>query len=229
MKRFFIYAVCTGLIFSGCTVGPNYTKPDAPMPAEYKSYKAVQPAKSGGQSGGQTSSAKEDKNWKIATPRDHVPKGEWWKIFNDPVLNTLEEDAGNANQNLKAAVARVMQARSAAGISRSEYFPSVSTNPSARRSYSSSGDGKGTTANLFSLPFDLSYELDLWGRIRRSNEAAKAEVNASVSDYENVLLTLRADVARIYFQLRALDKEIDIVDRNLKLREESLRLDRQPV
>jgi len=225
MKRFFIYTLCTGLIFSGCTVGPNYTKPDAPVPAEYKSYKPVQPAiKSGGQSGGQAASSKEDKNWKIATPRDHVPKGEWWKIFNDPVLNSLEEDAGNANQNLKAAVARVMQARSAAGLSRSESFPSVDMNPSARRSYSSSGDGKGVTANLFSLPFDLSYELDLWGRVRRLNEAAKAEVNASMSDYENVLLTLRADVARNYFQIRALDKEIDIVDKTLKLREESLRL-----
>ncbi len=151
MKKICIYMFCLGLMLTGCAAGPNYTKPDAPIPAEFKG----------------------NKDWKIAEPKDHLPKGSWWKIFDDDVLNALEKQAGEANHDLKAAMARVMQARSAAGIAWSEFFPSLDMNPSALRSRTSAGHGTGVTANIFSLPFDLSYELDIWGRVRRSNEARR--------------------------------------------------------
>ncbi|QTA85572.1 efflux transporter outer membrane subunit [Desulfonema magnum] len=202
MKKICIYMFCLGLMLTGCAVGPNYTKPDAPIPLEFKG----------------------NKNWKIAEPKDHLPKGSWWEIFEDDVLNKLEKQAGEANQDLKAAMARVMQARSVAEIAESEFFPSLDMNPSARRSRTSAGHGTTVTENLFSLPFDLSYELDIWGRVRRSNEAAEAELSASAADYATVLLMLQADVARNYFQLRALDREIDIVKQTAGLREESLKL-----
>jgi len=203
MTRFCINLICIGVtILSGCTLGPNYSKPAAPVPVEFKG----------------------NKDWKIAEPKDHLPKGKWWTTFGDDVLNTLEEQAGDANQSLKAAMSRVMQARAAAGIAGSELFPTVEMNPSARRFRTDTGGGNMVTANLFSLPFDLSYEIDIWGRVRRSNQAAEAELTATAADYTTVLLTLQADLARNYFQIRALDKEIDIVDRTVSLREESLRM-----
>ncbi|MDM8535579.1 efflux transporter outer membrane subunit [Desulfobacterales bacterium HSG17] len=194
---FFIY-----LFLAGCTVGPDYKKPEIPLPSEFKG----------------------NKDWKIAEPGDHLPKGQWWTIFNDPVLNDLENQAGEANQNLQAAAARVIQARAVAGISESDKYPDINANPSARRARTNLGEGMSNTSNTFSLPFDLSYELDLWGRVRRSNQASQADATASQSDYENVRLSLQADVARNYFQLRALDKEINIVERTTELRKESLRL-----
>ncbi len=202
MTRFCINLICIGMILSGCTVGPNYSKPDAPIPLEFKG----------------------NKNWKIAEPKDHLPKDRWWAIFGDEILNSLEVQAGEANQSLKAAMSRVMQARAAAGIAGSELFPTLDMNPSARRFRTDTGGGNMATANLFSLPFDLSYEIDIWGRVRRSNEAADAKLTATAADYAAVLLTLQADLARNYFQIRALDKEIDIVDRTAGLREESLRM-----
>jgi multidrug efflux system outer membrane protein len=203
MTRFCINLICIGLIIlSGCTLGPNYRKPDAPLPLEFKS----------------------NKDWKIAEPKDHLPKGRWWAVFGDEALNDLEAQAQEANQSLKAAMSRVMQARAAAGIAGSELFPTVDMKPSVQRFRTDTGGGNMTTANLFSLPFDLSYEIDIWGRVRRSNEAAEAELTATAADYAAVLLTLQADLARNYFQIRALDKDIDIVDRTVRLREESLRM-----
>ena len=202
MKKITIKFLCICIFLAGCTVGPDYKKPEILLPSEFKG----------------------NKDWKIAEPRDHLPKGQWWTIFNDPVLNDLEKQAGKANQNLQAAAARVMQARAVAGISQSSKYPNINMNSSARRSHSNLGEGMSSTSNLFSLPFDLSYELDLWGRVRRSNEASQADATASQSDYENVRLSLQADLARNYFQLRALDKEINIVEQTTELRKKSLRL-----
>ncbi|WP_207687140.1 efflux transporter outer membrane subunit [Desulfonema limicola] len=199
MKKIILF-LC--FFLAGCTLGPDYKKPEMQIPSEFKG----------------------NKNWKIAEPRDHLPKGSWWQIFNDPVLNQLEEEAGQANQNLQAAAARVMQARAAAGISESDKYPDINMNPSAVRSRSYVGEGMSNTGNMFTLPFDLSYEIDLWGRVRRSTEASDASAAASQSDFENVRLSLQAEVARNYFQLRALDKEISLVERTTELRTQSLKL-----
>ncbi|MHC1730071.1 MAG: efflux transporter outer membrane subunit [Syntrophobacteraceae bacterium] len=195
------------LLLSACAVGPDYRRPDV---AE------ITPS---------------DWRWKIAEPKDDAPKGDWWRVFNDPVLDGLENVAVAGNQDLQAAVARVDAARSSARISRSDFFPVLSLDPSVKRERTSGNlptpipfDIPSAQVNTFSVPFDLSYEVDLWGRVRRSFEAARAQAQASAADYSNVLLTLTADVAANYFLLRSLDSEIAVLQRTVGLRSETVRI-----
>ncbi len=193
--------------FCSCAAGPDYRRPDVAdiTPADWR--------------------------WKIAEPRDTVPKGQWWKVFGDPLLNELEADAVARNQDLRAAVARVDEARSAARVSRSRFFPELSLDPLVKRERTSGNlptpipvDIPVAHVSTFSFPLDLSYEVDLWGRVRRSFEAAQAEAEASVSDYQHVLLTLTADLAVNYFLVRALDAEISALARTIDSREETHRI-----
>ena len=189
------------------TVGPDYQAPTNALPAQYK--------------------AVELGHWKEGRPLDQVPKGDWWTVFGDPALDTLETQAIQANQNLKAAVARVEEARSTARVSRSSLLPNVSLDPSYNRQrYSPNADPSfgNITANTFSTPLDLSYEVDLWGRVRRGFESARADAQASLATYYNVLLTLQSDVAQNYFSLRSLDAEIATVRDTLDLRHEQVNL-----
>jgi multidrug efflux system outer membrane protein len=192
---------------AGCAVGPNYQRPTTETPVTYK-------AASLG-------------SWKEGQPLDHVPKGAWWEIFGDETLNDLEHRAIDANQELKAAVARVEQARATARVARSELMPTVSADPSwTRQRYSPNQNPSfgNITASTFSAPLDLSYEIDLWGRVRRGFESARADAQASLASFQNVLLTLHADVAQNYFGIRALDAEIATVDSTVELRHEQVRL-----
>jgi multidrug efflux system outer membrane protein len=198
-----------GLSFylAGCAVGPNYQRPDTTAPAHYK--------------------AEELGSWKEGQPLDHVPKGEWWEVFGDETLNDLQRRAGEANQELKAAVARVEQARATARVARSELMPTLNADPSWQRlrfSPNQLPSFGGVTANRFSAPLDLSYEIDLWGRVRRGFEGARADAQASLAAFYNVLLTLHADVAQNYFALRALDAEIATVTGTVALRQEQVQL-----
>ena len=156
-----------------------------------------------------------------------MPKGNWWEIFGDAGLNEQEAQAVRANQELKAAVARVDQARATARVARSELLPSLNLDPGFNRQrYSPNqvpGFG-GLTADTFRAPLDLSYEVDLWGRVRRSFQSARADAQASLAAFYNVLLTLQADVAQNYFALRALDAEIATVTGTVDLRKEQVRL-----
>jgi multidrug efflux pump len=189
------------------TVGPDYKMPTNSVPENYK--------------------AVDFGNWKTGRPLDHVPKGNWWEIFSDPDLNGLEARAVSANQQLKAAVARVDQARDTARIARSQLMPSLSLDPSfAREGYSPNANPSfgNITANTFSTPLDLSYEVDLWGRVRRLFQGAHADAQASLADFYNVLLTLQSDVAQNYFALRSLDAEIATVNGTIALRHEQVRL-----
>jgi hydrophobe/amphiphile efflux-1 (HAE1) family protein/NodT family efflux transporter outer membrane factor (OMF) lipoprotein len=189
------------------TVGPDFKQPTNAIPTEYK----------GAELG----------SWKTGQPLDNVPKGNWWTIFGDTNLNALETQALQANQQLKAAVARVDQARATARVARSELLPSLNFNPSfARERYSPNENPSfgNVTANTFSTPLDLSYEIDLWGRVRRGFESARADAQASLASYYNVLLTLQSDVAQNYFALRSLDAEIATVNGTVDLRNEQVRL-----
>ncbi|MGO8765296.1 MAG: efflux transporter outer membrane subunit [Limisphaerales bacterium] len=192
---------------SWLTVGPDYHPPTNAIPANYKSA--------------------ENGAWEQGQLLDNVPKGAWWKIFGDTNLDALESQAMEANQELKAAVARVDEARDTARVARGELLPSVNFDPNYERQryspneYPSFGN---LTANTFSTPLDLSYEVDLWGRVRRSFESARAEAQASLATYNNVLLTLQADVAQNYFALRALDAEIATVAGTVDLRKEQVKL-----
>lgn len=189
------------------TIGPDYRRPTNVVPDSYK--------------------AAELGAWKEGQPLDHVPKGAWWETFGDKTLNDLERRATEFNQDLKAAVARVDQARAVARVSRSELLPSLDANPAWRRERFSPNQVPNfgdITANTFRAPLDLSYEIDLWGRVRRGFESARADAQASLAEFHNVLLTLQADVARNYFALRALDAEIATVRSTVGLRREQVQL-----
>ncbi|MBI5592898.1 MAG: efflux transporter outer membrane subunit [Deltaproteobacteria bacterium] len=207
LRQFTCLAIALLGLCACAAVGPDYKKPEIVD---------ITPA---------------DWHWKLAEPRDTVPGGEWWTVFGDPVLDQLESAAVAANQDLRAAVARVDAARSAARISRSRFFPEISLDPMAKWERTS---GNLPTpipfqipmgyVNTFSVPFDMSYEVDLWGRVRRSFEAAQAQAQASISDYRNVLLTLNADVAVNYFLVRALDMETDVLEKSIQSREQTIRI-----
>ncbi len=189
------------------TIGPDYKTPTNSVPANYK--------------------AVDFGSWKQGAPLDHVPKGNWWEIYADTNLNALETQAVQTNQQLRAAIARVDQARATARIARSQLMPNLSLDPSfSRQGYSPNADPSfgNITANTFSAPVDLSYEVDLWGRIRRLFQGARADAQASLADYYNVLLTLQSDVAQNYFAIRSLDAEIATVKGTIDLRHEQVRL-----
>ncbi|MEO6035935.1 MAG: efflux transporter outer membrane subunit [Verrucomicrobiota bacterium] len=199
-----------GFLLGGCAVGPNYRRPSTDAPAEFKSANAIGA-------------------WKEAVPLDYLAKGTWWEVFGDSRLNELELQAAAANRELRAAIARVEQSRSTARLAGNELIPSLDFNPSARRERYSPNQLPSfgsITINTFRVPLDFSYEVDLWGRIRRGFEAARADAQGSFAAFHGVLLGLHADVARNYFTIRALDAEIATVNATLGLRGEQLKLTR---
>jgi NodT family efflux transporter outer membrane factor (OMF) lipoprotein len=200
------------ILITGCRpVGPNYNRPPAITTTAWKE----QPPE----------------GWKNATPSDNIGKGNWWEIFSDPQLNDLETQAIAANQNLKAAVQRVLEARANAKATRANLYPSVNANPFVDRERISGtapvppGTNEAAySASTFSLPVDASYELDLWGQIRRAIESANALTQVQVADYENVLLTLKSDVAEYYVMLHYIDHERAILRDNIDLQQKALEL-----
>lgn len=197
-------------LLTGCAVGPRYAKPTAPAPPAYKE---VPP------------------NWKTAQPSDQVAKGKWWEVFQDSQLNALEEQINVSNQTLKAAQAQFEQARAAVRINRSAQFPNVTAGISATRNKLSRNRSNGnlstvTTFTDLQLPVDASYEVDLWGRVRKTVEAARANALASAADLENVSLSLHAELASDYFQLRALDAETQLLNSTTAAYEKALELTR---
>ena len=188
-------------------VGPDYRRPTVPTAGQFAD------AELG--------------NWKEATPADEIARGDWWTIFHDPNLDNLERQAAENNQDLKAAVARVTQARALARNAKADFFPSLTFDPSASRGRSSDNGLNrlpNQLGNDFRVPLDLTYELDLWGRVRRSFEGANADAQARVAAFENTLLILKADVAQNYFALRTLDTERAILRNTIHLRSEALDL-----
>jgi multidrug efflux system outer membrane protein len=198
------------LAMAGCAVGPNYQRPPpGPLPAEWK---AAAP-------------------WKEGQPRDAEIKQDFWEVFDDAVLNGLEEQATTNNPDLRAAFERVEQARAVARITRADLFPVLSFDPNGSRSYFSANRTSqpgtalvGYTGNQFFLPLDLSYEIDLWGRVRRSFRAAREQAQSSAAAYRNVLLSLQADVAQTYFTIRSIDLDRQVLAETIELRKKNLTL-----
>ena len=200
-------------LLAGCSVGPDYHQPTVPEPASYK----------------------EAGPWKKAQPRDEISKGDWYTIFHDPKLNQLEAEAQAANQTLRAAVARVSEARALARQSEGGFYPSLDFSGTGERQRTSPNNGQLNaqsgghgTAHTFTsatvTPFDLSYEVDLWGKVRRAFEAAGDQAQANLADYENVLLTLKAEVAANYFAVQTADAQIDVQRRTIQSYKEALDL-----
>jgi multidrug efflux system outer membrane protein len=147
-------------------------------------------------------------------PRDHISRGSWWSIYDDEILDSLIRQASTANQNIKVAVFRFDQSRAAARLARSQFFPQASINASATRQTTSGAitvpfDPGGTviTGSNFDIPLDVSYEIDFWGRVRKSVEASINDAASTAASMQNVMLSVQAEVAQNYFMLRAVDAE----------------------
>jgi outer membrane protein, multidrug efflux system len=193
-------------LLTGCSVGPDYVQPTVPEAASYKEAGA----------------------WKKAEPRDDISKGDWYKVFHDAKLNELEGEAQFSSQTLRAAIARVSESRALARQSEADFFPTIDFQGSGSRQRTSPNNGQiqaqagpaGSRAYTFDsatvVPFDLSYEVDIWGKIRRAFEASGDQAQASLADFENVLLGLKADVATNYFAIRTADSQIDVQIRTIK-------------
>jgi multidrug efflux system outer membrane protein len=189
-------------------VGPDYSRPSTAAPNAWRD-------------------ADNPDVWKVAVPADAFARGEWWKVFSDPALDELEGRVQIANQDLRAAAARVEQSRAAAGLARGAYWPQIAADASVVRERTSA-----TTENKFPEPQTTTYripllaawEIDLFGRVRRLNESARAEANASAAAFETIRLALTADVAVNYFSLRAVDRELALLHDTVALRRRALDL-----
>jgi NodT family efflux transporter outer membrane factor (OMF) lipoprotein len=182
-------------LLGGCSFAPRYTVPPVQTPAAYK----------------------EMDGWKVAQPKDDVIRGNWWELFNDPPLNALEEQVAISNQTLLAALSNLQEARAVVREARSQYFPTVTANPSVTRSRGSLSvtpvsTVQGRTVTDYSLPVDASWEPDLWGAIRNTVKADVYNAQASAANLENLRLTAQADVAADYFSLRGQDALKAVLD-----------------
>ncbi len=203
------FAVAVTLTRAGLpAVGPDYHRPDAPASAAWRDLD-------------------ETVSWKAGTPADAFARGEWWKLYSDPVLNDLEDRALTANQNLQAAAARVEEARAAAGLARSDYWPQIAAVPLVVREQASTTVPNALIqplATTYRAPLVASWEIDLFGRVRRLSESARAEAEASAATFEAVRLSLTAELATTYFSLRALDRESTLIADGVELRRRALEL-----
>lgn len=190
------------------SVGPDYRRPDISASGAYRD-------------------AEYNGSWKTADPADALSRGAWWKLFHDPVLDALEDRALAANQDLRASAARVEQARALAGYARGAYWPQIAASGSVTREQTSEAiDNRlpNSLTTTYRAPLSVNWELDLFGRVRRLSESAKAEAAASVATFEAVRLALTADVASQYFSLRAAEDELRLVTETVNLRRRALDL-----
>ena len=213
MKRAAISAVLAVLgLAAGCTVGPRYSRPAPPAPPP-DAWKTQPP-------------------WQEAAPKDSIPKGAWWQVFNDSALDAYEQQLLQANQSLVAARDRLDQARSLARVATADMFPQLSADPSALREHSGANRplaGQAPpvlpyTQNVYTVPFSLSYEVDLFGRVRHNVEGANASLQSTAADLQNVQLVLTAELAADYFTLRELDAEFQVVQESVGYQQKGLDL-----
>ena len=205
------------ILFKGCDKAPKYAEPTVPTPPAYKE---ITPE-----------NFKETDDWKFARPKDDVIRGKWWEMFNDLQLNALEEQVNISNQNIALADANFRMARAVVKESRSQYFPTVTTSPSIIVSRQSSraapsGVSTGRVTTDYTLPFDASWEPDLWGRIRNTVSADASEAQATAADLENVRLSVEAELAFDYYEVRSLDVQKQLLDSTVKAYQQALDLTR---
>ncbi len=200
--------VLSVLLLAGCTVGPKYQRPAAEVPSVYK----------------------EVGDWKPAQPSDEHLSGNWWEIFQDPQLNALEAQVNFFNQNLKAAEAAYTQARAVLRYSRADYFPTLTVDPSVTRNHFStnrqprSPTFNGVTFTDIQIPFEWSYQIDAWGRIRRTVESYREQAQASAADLATVNLSMHTQLALFYYQARLLDAEEQLLNSTVTQYEQALEL-----
>lgn len=207
-----LFTVVLSTMLAGCNVGPKYVPPTMTAPPVFKE---------------SPTQFKETEGWTVAQPQDGTLRGKWWEIYNDPELNALEEQLNVDNQNIRQAFENFMEARSLVREARSQYFPTISIGPSYTRSQSSStiqsaggsgsSSGAGTStlgkqSQLFSLPADVSWEPDLWDKVRNTVRANQYQAQLSAADLENERLTEQASLAEFFFEIRGQDALQKILD-----------------
>jgi multidrug efflux system outer membrane protein len=208
-------AVLVSVVLSvaGCSLAPEFKQPAVEVPVRFKE---LPPQEQGA--------------WKPAQPSEDLPRGQWWSVFNDPVLDRLEEDATAANQNLQAAAARVAQARALVGVAKADRIPQVNAGFGPSRVQPtgvSLGLPPGADVNPYTAwraLLTVSYEVDLFGRVSDTVNATRSDYESDVATFRSVTLALQADVAQTYFALRAVDDELRILWETVQWREESVRL-----
>jgi NodT family efflux transporter outer membrane factor (OMF) lipoprotein len=202
-----LLAIALMLFLGGCMVGPQYSKPSVPIAPVFK----------------------EGDGWKTATPNDQVLRGDWWTMFGDSQLNVLETQVDTANQTLKAAEANYRAARAAILFSRSQLKPTIGTEPGISALHETVGKtstGQSVQAGPAAvvLPVDFNWEIDLWGRLRRGVTSAREQAQASAADLENARLSLHAELAVDYFELRSADAQTKLLTETIKAYTQALQL-----
>lgn len=198
-------ALATAL--TGCAVGPDYKRPAAEIPAAYKEAAP---------------------GWKVAQPADQHDRGDWWTIYEDPQLNTLEDQLNTSNQTIAQFAAAYRQARALVGEARAAYFPTVGASAGATRSGNGSGSSttssRSSISNSFNVQLDASWEPDLWGSVTRSVNSQKAGQQGAAADLANARLSAQATLAQTYFSLRSLDSTQKLLDDTVAAYQRSLQL-----
>jgi NodT family efflux transporter outer membrane factor (OMF) lipoprotein len=201
-------ALASVLSIAGCAVGPKYNRPAVEIPPAYK----------------------EAGDWKPAQPNEQNLGGAWWQIFQDRQLNTLEDQINVSNQNLKAAEAQYTQARAVLRYYRADYYPSINAGAAATRNRISNNrppghlSTNGDTYNDYQIPVELSYELDVWGRVRKTVESQRDQAQASAADLATINLSLHAQLAMFYFQARSLDAQEQLLNSTVAQYEQAYQL-----
>ncbi|WP_126284968.1 efflux transporter outer membrane subunit [Burkholderia stagnalis] len=203
-------AFATAVLLAGCAVGPDYHRPDTPMPAAFKEAPA---------------------GWKVAQPADRADRGAWWTVYGDAQLNTLVDRLNASNQTIAQSAAAYRQARALVDQARAAYFPTVGLTASGSRARtprtsvsSGSGGSSGSISNSYSVGLDASWEPDLWGKVSRTVGAQRAGEAAAAADLANARLSQQATLAQTYFQLRTADALQQLLDDTVASYARSLQL-----
>ena len=215
MRNRSLFRALAPLLLAGCTVGPNYVKPSTDVPAAYKELPQAAVYDAG--------------QWQPAHPQDGAIRSKWWEVFGDSQLDVLEQQVATANQDLKAAEARFREARDMVKFARADEYPTIGVGSDVASLKDSSNEPYAPSPNLratgeFGLTADLNYEIDLWGRIHRQVTAASNAAQASAADLETVKLSLQAELATDYFNLRSADAQQRLLDDTVKSFQDALQL-----
>jgi len=221
-----LVAIAGGCLFTGCNFAPSYKRPAVDTPGTFKELTPE--------------NEKQVDGWKTAQPNDAALRGNWWEMFHDPQLNALEEQVNITNQTVAAALDNFLAARAIVKQNRSQFFPTITADPSVTRSRQAArsgsfgggtggGTGKGASGKAiifteYSLPLDATWEPDFWGRVRNTVRSSAYQAQASLADLENTRLTVQAELASDYFQIRSLDAQKTVLDNAVIAFKESLRL-----
>lgn len=213
---FKMLALTTSLaLLEGCVVGPRYVAPVSQAPPAFKEVAPQQSA--------------DGTTWAPATPQDATLRGNWWELYQEPELNALEEKLNTSNQNIAQSFQNFMAARAQVKQARASYYPTVTVGPSYTRGRTSGTEGSqiggvNLNSNDFSLPFDVSWEPDVWGRIRNTVREYANAAQVSAADLANERLSQQANLAEYYFELRGQDTLIDLFEKTVVAYQENLKL-----